>query len=186
MKYKHISQKPYCCVPACIQMILQRRKLPILLQTDIAYDLGVILPSEDRHLLPKTHEGQRPKAGWGTRINLKKYSLTAFFKKQGYSLEEVFQLAKKFSSIKQFKKFLLDNIKEKNDLLICFNYPMLYHIKGSWGHASLIEKVGDDKVILRDPDPKHKEEREILLNDLFTSLKNHYYGGIWVVKKSLH
>ena len=182
MKYKHISQKPYCCVPACIQMILQRRKLPILLQTDIAYDLGIILSSQDRHLLPKSHKGQRPKAGWGTRINLKRYSLSTFFKKREYYLKEIFQSAKKFSSVMQFKKCLLEKIKEKNDLLICFNYPMLYHIKGSWGHASLIERVGDDKVILRDPNPKHKELREVLLNDLLVALKSHHHGGIWLIK----
>lgn len=182
MKYKHISQKPYCCVPACIQMILQRRKLPILLQTDIAYDLGIILPPQDRHLLPKSHKGLRPKAGWGTRVNLKKYSLTKFFKQRGYSLKETFQSAKKFSSANQFRKFLLENIKERNDLLICFNYPMLYRIKGLWGHASLIEKVGEEKVILRDPNLKHKKVREVLLDDLLAALKNHHHGGIWVIK----
>lgn len=182
MKYKHISQKPYCCVPACVQMILQRRKLPILLQTDIAYDLGIILPSQERYLLPKSHKGQRPKAGWGTRINLKRYSLATFFKKREYHLKEIFQSAKKFSSTSQFRKFLLENIREKNDLLICFNYPMLYRIEGSWGHASLIEKVGDEKVTLRDPNPKHKKAREVLLNDLLTALKNHHHGGIWIIK----
>lgn len=170
-------------MPACIQMILHRRKLPTLPQTDIAYDLGIILPPKDRHLLPKSHKGRKPKAGWGTRINLKRYSLTAFFKKRGYLLKETFQSAKKFSATKQFKKFLLDNIRKENDLLICFNYPMLYRIKGSWGHASLIEKVEDDKVILRDPNPKHKEAREVLLDDLLAALKNHHHGGIWAIKK---
>lgn len=181
MEYKHISQKPYCCVPACVQMILHRRKLPILLQTDIAYDLGIILPPKDRHLLPKSYKGSKPKAGWGTRINLKKYSLAAFFKRQGYSLQETYYSAKRFNSKKQFKKFLSDNLKEKNDLLICFNYPSLYRMKGSWGHASLIEEAKKKYVVLRDPNPKHKDARKVLLNDLLTVLKNHHNGGIWVI-----
>lgn|SRR3989338_82582 len=182
MKYKHISQKPYCCVPACVQMILQRRKLPTLKQTDIAYDLGIVLPLKDRHLLPKSHKGRKPRAGWGTRINLKKYSFTEFFKRREYPLRETFWSAKQFSSVKKFKKFLIDNIEKENDLLVCFNYPMLYRIKGSWGHASLIEEVKGDNVILRDPNPKHRKARRVLLNDLLNALKNHHHGGVWLIE----
>lgn len=182
MKYKHISQKPYCCVPACVQMILCRRNLPILEQADIAYNLGIVLPPEDRYLLPKSHKGHKPKAGWGTRINLKKYSLTKFFKQQGYPLEEKFQSAKKFSLVEKFKKFLVDNIKNGNDLLICFNYPMLYHMEGRWGHASLIEETKSNGAILRDPNPNHRNVRKVLLKDLLKSLKRHHCGGIWIIK----
>ncbi len=153
-----------------------------MLQTDIAYDLGIVLPFKDRHLLPKSHKGRRPKAGWGTRINLKKYSLARFFKQQEYSLEETFQSANKFSSVEKFKKFLADNIQKGNDLLICFNYPTLYHIEGRWGHASLIEEIKGNGVILRDPNPKHRNAREALLKDLLKALKRHHHGGIWIIK----
>ena len=181
MKYTHISQKPYCCVPACVQMILRRRKMPIFGQTDIAYDLGVVLPPKDRYLLPKSHRGLKPKSGWGTRIDLKKYSLTAFFKRHGFPLHEKYFSAKRFLSTKQFKKFLLENIGKGNDLLVCFNSPLLYHREGSWGHASLIEEVEEESVTLRDPKPQYKLARRVLLNDLLAALKNHYHGGIWVV-----
>lgn len=166
MKHKHISQKPYCCVPACVLMIILRRKLPMIPQTDIAYDLGLILPLKDRRLLPKSYTGLKPKAGWGTRINLKRYSLGVFFQNRGYPLQEVFRSVNKFQSVSQFRKFLSDNIREKNDLLICFNYPLLYHIDGSWGHASLIESVYNEYAILRDPNPKFKKVRKVFLEDL--------------------
>lgn len=182
MKYKHISQKPYCCIPACVQMILHQRKLPILPQTDIAYDLGIILSPKDKHLLPKSYKGTKPKAGWGTRLTLKKYSLATFFKRRGYSLQEIFHSAEEFRSVRQFKKFLLDNIGKENDLLICFNYPLLYHLEGSHGHASLIEEVNEKHVTLRDPSPKHKQTRKTLPKDLLAALKNHYHGGIWVIR----
>ncbi len=185
MQYKQISQKPYCCVPACVQMILQRRKLPMLAQADIAYDLGVILPPKDKHLLPRSHSGPRPKAGWGTRINLPRFSLTAFFEQRGYPLQVTFYPAKKFSSPEWFKKFLLNNVRQGNDLLTCFNYPQLYHQKGSWGHASLIEAVKKKCVTLYDPLPKRKEARKVSLNDLFAASKNHHYGGVWVIKGML-
>ena len=76
MRYKHISQKPYCCVPACVQMILQRRKLPTPTQSDIGYELGMILPAAKRGVIKiKSHTDKKPATGWGTRINLKKYGL---------------------------------------------------------------------------------------------------------------
>ena len=183
MKYYHISQKPYCCVPACVQMILNRRKLPLIDQAEIAYDLGVVLPPEDRHSLPRSHKGRRPKAGWGTRINLKKYCLAVFFKRRGYFLKETFYSAKKFRTEKQFKEFLSDNVSKGNDLLVCFNYPFLHRLKGKWGHASLIEKLEKEYAILCDPQQKYKKTRKVLMNDLLLALKNHNHGGIWVIKE---
>lgn len=183
MKYKHISQKPYCCVPACVQMILRRRGLFVPPQEDIAYDLGVILPPKGRHVLPKSHKGHRPKTGWGTRINLKQYSLTAFFQRRGYALQEKYYPAKNFHSTAKFMEFLKKNLKLGKDQLICFNSPMLYHQKGSWGHASLIEKANRRYVTLRDPSPKHKQPRKVLLHDLRAATQNHYKGGVWVMSK---
>jgi hypothetical protein len=162
-------------------MILKRRNLPTLSQDMIAYDFGIILPSKDRHLLSKSYIGAKPKSGWGTRINIKKYSLTEFFSRHKYFLKEKFYSAEKFLTVEKFREFLLEEIKMGDDLLICFNYPLLYHIEGDWGHASLIEDVKGDSVILRDPDPKYKNTRKVLLNDLLNALKSHYKGGIWVV-----
>lgn len=182
MKYKHIPQKPYCCVPTCIQMVLHRRRLPTLSQSVIAYDLGVILPPEHKHLLPKSHIGRKPKSGWGTRIDIKKYSLDSFFKKRKYPLKEIFYSADKFLSVRGLGKFLSDNLKEGSDLLICFNHSLLYNKQGAWGHASLIESIKGNKATLRDPRPERKRARSVLLSKLFKALKNLYHGGIWVIK----
>lgn len=181
MRYKHIAQKPYCCVPACVQMILERRDLRLLTQPTIAYDLGVALPPNQRKLLPKSYNVPRPKSGWGTRINKSKYSLGSFFKGRKYPLREEYHSAKSFASIRSFRKFLLDNVNE-NDMLVCFNYPMLYELEGSWGHASLVVGVGDSYVTLRDPDAKQTKLRRVELGKFYLSLKNHPGGGVWVVK----
>lgn len=182
MKYTHISQKPFCCIPACIQMILQRRKLPTLSQSDIGYELGMILPPSKRHLKIKSYIGNRPKAGWGSRINIKKFSLTKFFRKEKLLLAEKHYPAKYFRTLKQLKRFIQDNLKESSDLLTCFNYPLLYNGKGSWGHASLIENVKDKKLILCDPGRKYKQLRSVNLKDFFVSIKNHPTGGIWIIE----
>jgi len=150
-------------------------------QPDIAYDLGIILPPKDRSLMPKSRKSAKPKAGWGTRIDIKQYSINEFFKRRGYELREKYYSAKRFKSEEQLADFLRENLKKQNDLLICFNYPLLYKQKGSWGHASLVEAVQKRYVALRDPSPKYKKALKVLLEDLIMAMYNHYKGGAWVI-----
>lgn len=181
MRYKHISQKPYCCVPASISMILRRRGIKPPPQEEIAYELGVILPSDQKHLLPKSYSGKKPKAGFGTRINLKKYSLTSFFKKHNYPLKERYIPAEKLKTEKIFLDFLQKNIKERNDQLVCFNQGYLKGNKESWGHCAVVASVGESTITMCDPDPKQKRLRRVPKSKLYRAIKNHYKGGIWVI-----
>ena len=48
MKYKKIVQKKYCCVGACLEMVLNRHHIKNSGQEDIAYQLGLIVPYEDK------------------------------------------------------------------------------------------------------------------------------------------
>lgn len=153
----------------------------MLSQAEIAYDLGVILPPDHKHFLPKSHGGSKPKSGWGTRISLKRYSLNSFFRKRGYRLQEQYFPADRFQSEKEFREFLQTNIKRGNDLLICFNAPLLRGIDGSWGHATLIENIEEEFVLLQDPDPDEKLVRKVLLRDLLKAAQQHYKGGVWVI-----
>lgn len=83
-KYKHISQKRYCCVPACIQMILQRRGMPkVGPQVAIARELG-----------------GDPQNKIGCYINSKKYSLASFFRRCGCALDVVRYPIENFKSEK--------------------------------------------------------------------------------------
>lgn len=183
MRYKHISQKPYCCVPACVQMIFRRRKLPTPTQSEIGYALGMILPPTKRGMLSiKSHTGKKPAAGWGTRINQKKYSLQAFFNQNGLSLIETFYPADHFRSKKALADFLKKSLKSGDDLLTCFNYPLLYGKEGHWGHASLIDQTDSKgRVILVDPGREYDKPRAVTLDDYYSSIKNHPGGGIWLV-----
>ena len=69
--YQPISQKPYCCVPASLSMILNRRGIRHENQEKIGYDLGLIVSSEKSHLFTKVRTGKKPLAGYGTQINKK-------------------------------------------------------------------------------------------------------------------
>lgn len=185
IRYKHVAQKPYCCVPACVQMLLRRRKLPMLSQSDIGYNLGMILPPHKRAVLRiRSHRGPRPESGWGTRINMKKYSLGRFFKKGDIPLIEKYHSGKNFKSSMHLKEFVSKNLKEGNDILACFNYPLLYRARGAWGHASLIQAVSPDEVVLVDPGRKHKASRKVKTETFLKAMKNHVGGGLWVIKET--
>ena len=56
--YKPIDQKQYCCVPTCVSMILNRRKIPHGTQDEIGYDLGLTVPKEKVHLYTKVRTGK--------------------------------------------------------------------------------------------------------------------------------
>ncbi|MBU1014968.1 hypothetical protein KKI17_00815 [Patescibacteria group bacterium] len=143
----------------------------------------MILPRAKRHSLGiRSHSGEKPKSGWGTRIHLKKYSLGQFFKKRNLPLTETYYPAEYFKSPRHLKKFIEDGLKTRNDLLTCFNYPLLYSEDGVWGHASLIEKINTNHVALIDPGRKYKQPRKVKIDDLFMAIKNHFGGGIWLIK----
>lgn len=182
MRYKYISQKPYCCVVACVQMLLQRRQLPLLTQEEIAYELGVVLPPDQRHLLPKSYKVAKPKSGYGTRIQTKRYALKGFFRRRKYPLTDAYFIGNRFRTAMTLRKFLREQLGAGNDLLTCFNYPLLYGLNGSWGHASLVERIDDEFVYLRDPDPSQKKLRRVVIADLRKAMQGFAGRGVWVIE----
>lgn len=87
-KYLPITEQPYCCVPACIQMILLRRNMRLISQEEIGYDLGLIVPQKYKSLFKKVQMGKKPKAGWGTQTGKPVYSINNFFRKNKINLKK--------------------------------------------------------------------------------------------------
>lgn len=169
--YKIIDQKPYCCVPACIQMILYRRNLDVIEQEDIGIDLGLVVPKEEKYNFKNVPAGRIPKEGYGTRINIKKYSLNEFFKKRNLPLVSMYSAV---NDIENVPEYIGQNISLGNDLLVCFRSS------NNSGHASLIEEIDDDIVTLVDPEPKIKK---VSSSNLIKSVKEHnQFGGFWLIE----
>lgn len=168
-------------MPASISMILRRRDIKPPLQEKIAYELGVILPQDKKHLLPRSYNGKKPRSGFGTRINLKKYSLTSFFEKYGYHLREHYVSVTKLKNEKTFSVFIRKNLNKKKDQLICFNQGFLKGDKESWGHCTVIADIDKNTVTMYNPSPKQKRPQRVSLTKLYQAIKNHYKGGIWVI-----
>jgi len=182
-KYVLKRQKPYCCVPTCMQMILQRRRLSVLTQETIGIDLGLTVPAEAAHNFKNTPSGKQPPAGWGTRINLKKYSLNSFFKKRKIPLVCKYFRAER---IKNVKKFITTNIKEGNDILICYAYGLLFSNRQQHGHANLIEGIHKDKITLVNPKRDKSKRVTVPRKQLVLAIVDHKkgktpLGGFWVI-----
>lgn len=175
--YKLIKQKPYCCVPACISMILDRRKIKHGSQEEIGYELGLIVPKEKAHLFTKVRTGKKPTTGWGTQVNKKKYSITNYFSKHKIRLKEAYYPIEK---VKDVKNFTAENLQKGNDLIVCFNNKRLYGA-GDYGHVSLIQEIKVDIVTLINPEKDAPKKVE--LAKLIDAMRYHRKkrGGFWVI-----
>lgn len=179
MKYKIIKQKPYCCVGACMEMILNRRNISNKGQVSIACDLGLIVPLSYKDIYPHALIGDKPNAGYGTQIQKEKYSLNNFFKNNNLDLTmEYFFL----TSSKDIKKFLIDN--NLHDILICLYGEILYDEKeANWGHMVLFEGMENDLVFLADT-YKNRQIRMSIVK-LAKAIKVHGKnngGGFYLIK----
>ncbi|MBU3957523.1 MAG: hypothetical protein KKB25_00425 [Nanoarchaeota archaeon] len=178
--YKPITQKPYCCVPACISIILGRRKIKHKSQEEIGYELGLTVPKEDAHLFKKVRTGKKPIAGYGTQVQKKKYSINNYFSKNKIKLKETYYPAEE---IKDVKKFIIGNLENNNDLIVCFDNGRLYGV-GNGGHVSLVESIKEKVVTLIDPEKGVPKRRKAKLSKLLSAMKYHgkkRRGGFWLI-----
>ncbi|MGM5488345.1 MAG: hypothetical protein ACQESG_05330 [Nanobdellota archaeon] len=182
MKYIAMTQQRYCCLPTCLQMILSRRGIPLLEQEEIGIDLGLIVPPEEAENFANVPKGEEPPAGWGTRINLERYSLNSFFRKRSIPLSSEFYEIK---DLEDLRTFITHHLSQGNDRLTAFNYHALYG-EPSAGHASLIESIEGDTITLVDPQVGRKR-KTVSSAKLRKATEVHYdgespLGGSWVIR----
>jgi hypothetical protein len=180
--YRPIKQKPYCCVPACVSMILDRRKIEHGSQEEIGYELGLIVPEEKTHLFTKIRTGKKPIAGYGTQVNKKEHSITNYFFKNKIKLKEAYYSSEK---VKGIRNFIIENLKNGNDLIVCFNNKKL-HGGEDLGHVSLIQNINNNIVTLIDPENGVPNKRKVKLQKLVEAMKYHgkkKRGGFWVISE---
>lgn len=167
MKYKIIKQKPYCCVGACMEMILNRRNITSNGQVEIACELGLIVPLSYKSMYPNAIIGDKPNAGFGTQIQKEEYSINRFFKNNNLDLVLEYSF---FTSISKVKKFLLQN--SCNDIIICLYGEILYDDKdANWGHMVLFDEIKNDIVTL--VDSYKNRHLKMPINKLVQAIKVH-------------
>ena len=176
-RYVPLIQKPYCCVPACLQMVLMRKGLPLLPQEQIAYELGLIVPKLYKTDFPHAQTGKKPASGWGTQVQKPEYSLNNFFQKHQFLLEETY-----FFKVKDPTNWIPAHIRN-DDVLVCFNNNVLYGGENA-GHVSIIESLVEDNIVLIDPEQHVPKYRTVKLNTLFNAIAYHgekNRAGFWLI-----
>lgn len=181
MKYNKVTQKKYCCCGACLEMILNRLNIKNNGQEDIAYDLGLVVPLEDRSLFKKVRVEEKPIAGYGTQVQNEEYSINNFFRIHDIPLIEEYHY---ITDIEEAKKFLSDN--NENDIMICFHCATLYdNPQTDWGHMVLYDHLDGDYIILQEPSVKRDIEK-IKIEKVIEAIKNHGKekgSGFYLIKK---
>lgn len=181
MRYKHISQKPYCCLPACVQMILYRRGVQgTPTQAEIAENLGVIVPPNDPRWWGSSRNGRW--LGPGAHADLPEYSLTRFFEKYQYTLREEYRAGSYFHSEEFLGNFLIYHLGVGSDIIVGYQL----HAEMRCGHVSLIEDIRGGVITLHDPSSWFKRQRRVDLSSLFCAMHNRdgHIGEVWVISES--
>lgn len=161
-------------------MVLDRRKIKHTSQEEIGYELGLTVPKKDVHLFGKVRTGKKPTAGYGTQVDKRRYSINNYFSKKRINLKEKYY---SLGKIKNANKFIIDNLKNGNDLIVCFDNRRLYGV-GDGGHVSLIESIKEKIVILIDPEKGVPKRRKVKFSKFLSAVKYHgkkKRGGFWII-----
>ena len=184
-RYIPKTEKPYCCVPAVLQMIQERRSLEFDSQDEIGYQLGLIVPREKAHLFSKVRTGRMPKAGWGTQTSKKRYSVDNYFAKYDLPLKLTIYSSQ---NVENVAEFVTQNLVNDNDIIICYNSQLLFG-DGDTEHVSLIQEFDseNDEVTIVDPAIGVAKIKKVKFSRLIQVLNSHEtskLAGFWIVSRT--
>lgn len=155
--YRPIPQLPYCCVPATLQWILYRRGLDILDQESIGATLGLLLPLKAKTIFKNNDivfTDDVPTTGYGTQIELAKYSIANFFSHHNLPLTISELIIPKSSS--DVAELLIKHLSLDDDVILRYNNKITrLPDQKSYGHFSVIAQFDSEseQVTIGDPEP---------------------------------
>jgi hypothetical protein len=185
MRYDPITEKPYCCVPAVLHMILARRGLTCMSQDEIGWELGLLVPAEIKSTFTKVRTGPMPPAGYGTQTSKPEFSIENYFECNHLPLSISRVLP---SSLKELISILEGALDRDNDGVLCFNSQRLFG-DGDIEHVALIEAFNktNGQVTLVDPAIGAPKRRIAAIDDIFETMREHAVsalGEIWIISPS--
>jgi dipeptidase E len=181
-RYEPISQKPYCCVPTCLQIVLQRNGLPKPSQEEIGIELGLVVPPEYADEFENVTVRDEPivSSGFGTRIQDPNYSVETLIEKKGWPFSFSRTLATQISDVNKLRDLLTDVESRNADALICYQNDRGY------GHVVVFDRLIDNDVWFVDPSPNYDKWRSMSIAEVYKRIQAHgdvNSGGIWHLEK---
>lgn len=182
-RYVPFTQQKSCCVPTCISMIMYKNDIPLIPLELLGYHLGLIVDKKETHLFWNVRTGERPPAGYGTRVSEKIFEPNRIFRKLKIPLKMELYPIESFKTEKSFVKFIKEGVEEDLDVLVCFNHGVLKGTKPGGGHVCVIDKVYPKRghVRLIDPSPLQPKWRIVDISLLKHAMEEHSgnSGGFW-------
>lgn len=184
-RYVRITQKPYCCAAACLEMILRRRGITTYDQKPIAVALGLRIPKKYSHMF----EGARVVKDGNYGTNIYKYPVNEFFKKNRIKLK--FKYVLLLDEV-EARRFVDDSINNGRDVMVCFGWGKLYGksdpISLRSGHVcNIIGTEENGKVKLMDPSAgREGGVKTVSLAKLMDAIAHHnkkkgHMAGFWLI-----
>jgi len=177
--YRRRVELPYCCVPAVLQMVFERRRMRVPEQEDIGYELGLVVPEEIAHRFLRVRTGPQPPSGWGTQVGLEEFSIQRYFDRHRLSLRIVRYLA---TEIVDLGTFLADHLERGDNIVACFDRKHLLG-RGDTEHVALVQALHRGSVVLVDPAEDSLDLYRVELARLAEALCARTTGqlGLWVI-----
>jgi hypothetical protein len=184
-RYEPITEKPYCCVPAVIQMILARRGLACRSQEEIGWELGLLVPPEIKSAFTRVRTGPKPPAGYGTQTSKPEFSIENYFLRNLFPLS-ITRVSP--SSLNELTATLEAELDRDNDVVLCFNSRRLFG-DGGLEHAALIEAFDKarGRATVVDPAIGAPKRRFAAADSIFETIRAHAVsaiGGLWIISQS--
>lgn len=186
--YTPVLQQPYCCVPASLQMILARHGYQDYTQETLGNRLGLVVPLRLKHVFKNVAATEKPPThGWGTHINLKKYSLQALFKKEQLPFRATFKLSDRFKNAAALKKTLVTLARDaQKDTLLCVQSGALqgFPMPDS-GHVILLTAADRENIYYLDPAIPEEGVQQTTYEQMLYAMRlrgPENYGGVWGIR----
>lgn len=182
-RYIPFVQQPYCCVAACLQMVMYRHDIPLISQEALAYDMGLTVPEEDAGLFAKVRTGEKPASGWGTQIQKPEYDINVVLAKHNIPLSVEIDTSVLTEELLQAK---LQAIQDKDgDALLCFDYRVLWGGEPGQGHVCVFDRIDGNDIWIVDPERNVPKNRKTSISHLAKAMNFHgpeNTCGIWEIK----
>lgn len=187
-RYTPLTQQRYCCVPTCMQIVMLKRRIPLVSQELIGHSLGLIVPQEDLRYFWNARTGKRPRSGYGTQVHKKEYDPNRAFAKLKIPLRISYRLIDEFPDTESVVAYLKSAEKADKDVLVCFDADTINNTNYHNGHVCVFDRIFVERnsVRLIDPSPKAPKWRSIRIKKLFEAMKKHgkyRYGGFWELSR---
>lgn len=174
-QYKPLVQMKYCCAACSILWILHRRGYWVD-QEIIAKEIGIKIPKKFQKLFRVKMKTTRKRSEYGAPRLIAKDShlVNRFLKKYKIPLK---MTPFKISKIKDPKKFIIDNLKKGNDLMLSFHWRGLGK-RWNWGHVCVLAEFDTARNIVTIGDPAYNMPKfwKINLHKLVRAMSSEWDG----------